>query len=80
VAVHWEVAFGAIVEGEQATDMDVMAGGGVADCTVTEAVPCFVLSDALVAVTVRVPPEDGDVKSPVELMVPPLVDHVTAEL
>jgi hypothetical protein len=53
--------------------------GGV-DCTVTAAVPDFVVSWVLVAVTVTVPAVAGAVKSPLALMVPPLADHVTAEL
>jgi serine protease inhibitor ecotin len=45
------------------------------------AVPAFVASCVLVAVTVTVAAEAGAVKSPLELMVPPpLADHVTAEL
>jgi hypothetical protein len=54
--------------------------GGIANCTVTVAWPDLVVSWVLVAVTVRVPAEAGAVKSPLELMVPPLADHVTAEL
>jgi hypothetical protein len=78
--MHCEVAFGAIVEGAQATDTDVIAGGEVVDCTATEAAPDFVVSSVLVAVTVRFPIEDGAVKSPLELIVPLLVDHFTVEL
>jgi hypothetical protein len=34
----------------------------------------------LVAVTVTLPADAGAVRTPVELMVPPLADHTTAEL
>jgi len=78
--VQCEVAFGATVEGAQATDTDVIVGGEVVDCTATEAAPDFVVSSELVAVTVRFPAEAGAVKSPLELMVPPLVDHFTVVL
>ena len=78
--MYCEVAFGAIVEGAQATDTDVIVGGEVVDCTSTEAAPDFVVSSVLVAVTVRFPVEAGAVKSPLELMLPPLVDHFTVEL
>ena len=78
--VHWEVAFGAIAEGAQATDTDVIVGGVVVDCTATDAVPDFVVSCVLVAVTVMLPAVAGAVRSPLELMVPLLVDHFTAEL
>jgi hypothetical protein len=78
--MHCEVAFGPIVEGAQATDTDVIVGGVVVDCTATEAAPDFVVSSVLVAVTVRFPAEAGAVKNPLELMVPPLVDHFTVEL
>jgi hypothetical protein len=53
---------------------------GVCNCTVTAAVPDFVVSWVLVAVTVTVPAVAGAVKSPLALMVPPLADHVTEEL
>ena len=42
--------------------------------------PEIVVVWALVAVTVTPPAEVGAVKSPLELMEPPLADHVTAEL
>ena len=45
-----------------------------------DAVPDFVGSCMLVAVTVTVPAEADAVKTPFPLMVPPLVDQVTAEL
>jgi len=78
--VHCEVAFGATAEGAQETDTDVIVGGEVVDCTATEAAPDFVVSSVLVAVTVRFPAEAGAVKSPLELMVPPVVDHFTVVL
>lgn len=54
--------------------------GGVWNCTVTVAEPdCFV-SCSLVAVIEIVPAAAGAVKSPLALMLPPLADHVTAEL
>jgi len=80
VAVHCEVASGAIVEGAQATDTDVIVGEEVADCTVTESTPDFDVSCVLVAVTVTLPDEAGAVKRPLELTVPPLEDHFSAEL
>jgi hypothetical protein len=67
---------GAIVVGAQVTETDVIVG----DCTVTVAVPDFVLSCVLVAVTVTEAADAGAVKTPLELIVPPLVVHVTAEL
>jgi hypothetical protein len=79
--VHCEVAFGAIVEGAQATETEVIVEGVVdVDCTAIEAVPDFVASCVLVAVTVTLPAEAGAVNRPLELTVPPLVDHVTVEL
>ena len=53
---------------------------GVSNCTITVAIPDFVVSSVLVAVTVAVAGEDGAVKSPLALMVPALADHVIAEL
>jgi hypothetical protein len=49
-------------------------------CTVTDAVPDFVGSWVLVAVTVMLAAEDGAVKTPLAFTVPPLADQVTAEL
>ncbi len=76
--MHCEVALTAIVDGVQVTATAVIVGG--VDCTVTDAVPDFVVSWELVAVTVTVPGEAGAVKSPLALMMPLLADHVTAEL
>jgi len=67
-----------MVGGLQATATEVIVGGS--DCTVTDAVPDFVVSWVLVAVTVTLPGEAGAVKSPPVLIVPPPADHVTAEL
>ncbi len=53
---------------------------GEITCTITGAVPDFVASCVLVAVTVTLPAEAGAVKSPLELMLPPLALQVTAEL
>lgn len=44
------------------------------------AVPVLVVSCVLVAVTVAVDAELGPVRTPPLLMVPAVVDHVTAEL
>jgi hypothetical protein len=67
------------VDGLQATWTEVIVeeGGG---CTVTDAVPDFVGSCVLVAVTVRVPAVGGAVRMPLALTVPLLADHVTVEL
>jgi len=78
LALHCEVAFSPIVDGLQVTAKEVIEE--LTDCTVTEAVPDFVASCVLVAVTVAVPAVAGAVKSPLVLMVPTLEDHVTAEL
>ena len=80
VALHCDVAPVATEEGLQvtATEVTVLVGG--VDCTVSIAVPDFVVSCVLVAVTITVPAEAGDVKSPLESMVPALADQVTAEL
>jgi hypothetical protein len=69
-----------MVEGAQATATDVIVGGEILDFTAIEAVPDFVASCVLVAVTVMLPADDGAVRSPLELMLPPLVNHVTVEL
>ena len=77
--MHCEVAFGAIVDGTHATDTELIVGAA-APCTVTDAVPDFVASCVLVAVTVTLPADDGAVRSPLVLTVPLLVDHFTVEL
>jgi hypothetical protein len=66
------------VDGLQVTETDVIVDR--VDCTMMAAVPDFVVSWVLVAVTVTVPAEAGAVKSPAALMAPPLADHVTTEL
>jgi hypothetical protein len=66
------------VVGLQVTKTEVIVGG--VNCTVMAAVPAFVGSCVLVAVTVTVPAEAGAVKSPLALMEPLLADHVTTEL
>jgi hypothetical protein len=66
------------VEGLQETETYVTADEGA--CTVKDAVPEWVVSSALVAVTVTPPAIDGAVKRPVGLMVPVLADQLTAEL
>jgi hypothetical protein len=53
---------------------------GVCAATVIVAVPDFVVSSVLVAVTMKDPFEPGAVNSPLESMVPPLAFHVTVEL
>jgi len=81
VASHCEVALVLTVDGLQVTWTEVMVeDGGGDDCTVTDAVPDFVGSCMLVAVTVTAPAEAGAVKTPLAFTVPLLVDHVTAEL
>ena len=79
VAVHCDVALMFTVVGLQATETDVIEDEGEA-CTMTAAVPDFVVSCVLVAVTVTLLAEAGAVKSPLVLTVPTLADQVTAEL
>jgi hypothetical protein len=67
-----------MVDGLQVTATEVIEGG--VDCTVTAVVPDFVVSWALVAITVTVPAVAGAVKTPLVLIVPAPADHVTAEL
>jgi hypothetical protein len=70
-----------IVDGLQVTATEAIVGG--ADCTVTDAVPDFVVFWVLVAVMVTVPAAAGAVKSPppaLALIAPAPADHVTAEL
>ena len=57
-----------------------IATTATSQCTATEAAPDFAVSSVLVAVTVKFPAEAGAVKSPLELMVPPVVDHFTVAL
>jgi hypothetical protein len=66
-----------IEEGEHETVIEVMVG--VAAVTTTLAEPDFVLSCVEVAVMLAVPVPLG-VNRPPEVMLPPVADHVTAEL
>jgi len=66
------------VDGVQATCTEVIVEPD--DWTATDAVPDFVESCVLVAVTVTVPAEAGAVNRPLALMVPSLADQLTAEL
>jgi hypothetical protein len=52
----------------------------IAACTATAALPVLLASCVLVALTVTLPAAAGAVRTPLELTVPPLADHVTAEL
>jgi hypothetical protein len=79
VALHCDVALVFTVEGLQATWTEVIVEEGAA-CTLTVAVPDFVVSCTLLAVTVTVPADAGAVRSPFSLIAPPVADHVTAEL
>jgi hypothetical protein len=76
--VHWDVPLAFTVAGAQLTATDVTV------CelawTLTFAIPDFVVSWVLVAVTVTLPAEAGAVKVPIELMPPPPAVHVTEEL
>jgi hypothetical protein len=78
VAVHCEVALMIRVDGLHATCTEVTVEAD--DCTVSAAVPDFVGSCVLVAVTVAVPAEAGAVKTPAALTVPLLADQATTEL
>jgi hypothetical protein len=80
VALHCDVALGAIVEGLHATDTEEIVGGVVPIATVTVAVPDLLESSRLVAVTVTVAAELGAVSIPLALIEPPLAVHVTIEL
>jgi hypothetical protein len=66
------------VDGLHAALTEVMVVEGA--FTVTEAVPALVESCVLVAVTAAAAAVAGAVKSPLELTLPALADHVTAEL
>ena len=76
VAVQVEVCVARMAAGEQSTETEVIAGDEV---TVTDADPDLVASWVDVAVIVAVPAPEG-VKTPDELMVPPVAAQVTAEL
>lgn len=77
VAAHCEVAFRLTVDGLHATCTDVTPED---DCTLTDVLPDLLGSWVLVAVTVTGPVVTGAVKTPLELTVPLLADHTTAEL
>jgi len=68
-----------IEDGEHETVTDVMVGVVVAAETTTLLDPDFVVSCVEVAVIVAVPVPPG-VKTPADVIVPPVADHVTAEL
>ena len=76
--MHCDVALTSTVAGLQVTKTEVIVGG--VNCTVMAAVPAFVGSCVLVAVTVTVPAEAGAMKRPLALMVPPFAAQVTTEL
>ena len=76
VDVHVEVCVVRMDVGEQTTVTDVIVGGRT---TVTDAEPDLVESSVDVAVIVAFPAPEG-VKTPTEEAVPPVADHVTAEL
>jgi hypothetical protein len=80
VALHCDIALGAIVEGLHATDTEEIDGGLGAIATITVAVPDLFVSSMLVAVTVTVAAELGAVRSPLALIDPLLAVHVTIEL
>ena len=76
--MHCDVALMFTITGLQVAETEVIVGE--VNCTVMAAVPAFVVSCVLVAVTVTVPAAAGAVKSPLGVILPPLADHVTAEL
>jgi hypothetical protein len=78
VAAHCGVPFGLIVVGVQLTATEVMVEELA--CTATVAVPDFVVSCVLVAVTVTGPTVEGAVSRPLAVIDPALALHVTAEL
>lgn len=77
-AVHCEVPPVFTDAGLQVAETEAMVDA--AACTFTVDVPDFVASCLLVAVTVTLPDDPGAVKSPPELIVPPLAVHCTAVL
>jgi hypothetical protein len=78
VAAHCEFAFRLTVDGLHATWTDVMPEDDC--CTVMDVLPDLLGFWVLVAVTVTGPVLAGAVKTPLELTVPLLADHMTAEL
>ncbi len=79
VAAHCEVALTLTADGLHATWTEVTVEDDPC-CTVTEVLPDLLGSWVLVAVTVAGPAVAGAVKTPLELTVPLLADHATAEL
>jgi hypothetical protein len=78
VAAHCEVALRLTADGLHVTWTAVTVEEPC--CTVTEVLPDLLGSWVLVAVTVAGPAVAGAVKTPLELTVPLLADHATAEL
>lgn len=74
--MHAEVWLVRIALGVQLTFTETITGE---DVTGTAAEPNFVVSCTDVAVTIAVPAPDG-VNTPPAVIVPPVADHVTAEL
>jgi hypothetical protein len=74
--VHCEVCPTCTEVGLQETETEMVA----VVVTVTVMLPLLVVSWTDVAVTVTVLAVAGAVNNPEELIVPPLADHVTAEL
>jgi len=72
------VALTITVAGKQVTATEETVGA--TDCTMTDTAPDFAVSSILVAVTVTVAAELDAVNKPVEVIVPPVVDHITTEL
>lgn len=81
IATHVEVCAIRIVSGVQLTATEVMVDDAMVDAAliVTVVDPDFVASCIDVAVTVATPAPDG-VNTPAAEIVPPVADHVTAEL
>jgi hypothetical protein len=69
-----------MVDGLHDTPTEEIVGGLVGIATITVAVPDLLASCVLVAVTVTVPAELGEVSIPLELIDPLLAVHVTVEL
>jgi hypothetical protein len=78
VAAHCDVEPALTAAGVQVTLTEVMVGAAI--CTVTDAIPDLVVSCVLVAVTVTVPGVAGAVRTPPGVMLPELLDQLTAEL
>lgn len=76
--LHCDVAPTVTVAGSQTAETDEILDGD--NWTTRAAVADFDVSSILVAVTVTVVAELGAVNKPAEVIVPPVVDHITAEL